>query len=142
MVLSGAALPLLFHQLRDREGDLGAVAGALYGWNTVGSLLGALLGGYVLLFWLDLDAVYRIAVAALAVAAVLLLIRLHDVSRLAGVAVLVGIVGALWLLAPWDPRQLSVGLFRMRTAVAAGALRRRLRPAVPRRQPRAPVLRR
>jgi hypothetical protein len=26
----------------------------LYSWNTVGSLLGALLGGYVLLFWLDL----------------------------------------------------------------------------------------
>ena len=33
------------------------MAGRLYAWNTVGSLLGALLGGYALLFWLDLDHV-------------------------------------------------------------------------------------
>ncbi|HSJ96941.1 MAG TPA: fused MFS/spermidine synthase, partial [Myxococcota bacterium] len=114
VVLSGAALPLLFHQLRDREGDLGAVAGALYGWNTIGSLVGALLGGYVLLFWIDLDDVYRIALAALAVGAVLLLVRLYDVSRLAGAAILLGVLGALWMLEPWDPRQLSAGHFRSR----------------------------
>ncbi|NIV47246.1 MAG: spermine synthase, partial [Gammaproteobacteria bacterium] len=52
--LSGALLPLLFHELRREVRDLGSVAGRLYAWNTVGSLLGALLGGYVLLFWLDL----------------------------------------------------------------------------------------
>ena len=44
-------------------GDLGDVAGRLYSWNTVGSLLGALLGGYVLFFWLDLDHVYQVALA-------------------------------------------------------------------------------
>src|SRR5262245_48766538 len=44
--LSGALLPLLFHHLRNEVGDLGRVAGSLYSWNTVGSLLGALLGGY------------------------------------------------------------------------------------------------
>ena len=46
LALSGAMLPLLFHHLRDEVGDLGGVAGRLYSWNTVGSLLGALLGGY------------------------------------------------------------------------------------------------
>jgi spermidine synthase len=114
VVLSGATLPLLFHQLRDREGDLGAVAGALYGWNTVGSLLGALLGGYVLLFWLDLDHVYRIALAALALATALLFSRRYGVSRLGAAAVLLGILGALWVLRPWDPRQLAMGLYRSR----------------------------
>jgi MFS family permease len=63
--LSGALLPLLFHHLRNEVGDLGRVAGSLYSWNTVGSLLGALLGGYVLLFWLDLHHVYAVALAAL-----------------------------------------------------------------------------
>ena len=52
--LSGALLPLLFHHLRNEIGDLGQMAGSLYSWNTVGSLLGAMLGGYVLLFWVDL----------------------------------------------------------------------------------------
>ena len=56
----------MFHALRERVGDLGDVAGRLYSWNTLGSLLGALLGGYALLFWLDLHHTYRIAMAAIA----------------------------------------------------------------------------
>src|SRR5262249_36586486 len=44
--LSGAALPLLFHALRREVGELGSQAGRLYSVNTVGSLLGALIGGY------------------------------------------------------------------------------------------------
>jgi len=35
--LSGALLPLLFHELRREVRDLGSVAGRLYAWNTVGS---------------------------------------------------------------------------------------------------------
>ncbi len=42
--LSGALLPLLFHELRREVRELGAVAGRLYAWNTFGSLLGALFG--------------------------------------------------------------------------------------------------
>ena len=57
------------------------MAGSLYSWNTVGSLLGALLGGYALLFWLDLHHVYRIAIAALVLAAGLL-----TIARATGVA--------------------------------------------------------
>jgi hypothetical protein len=59
----------LFHTLRRELGDLGSQAGRLYSLNTVGSLLGALIGGYALLIWLDLHHVYRIAVAALLLAA-------------------------------------------------------------------------
>ncbi|MFB3118789.1 MAG: hypothetical protein ACE1ZP_08475, partial [Myxococcota bacterium] len=47
--LSGALLPLLFHELRREVRELGSVAGRLYAWNTFGSLLGALFGGYLLL---------------------------------------------------------------------------------------------
>ncbi|MBW2494627.1 MAG: hypothetical protein JRE43_07735, partial [Deltaproteobacteria bacterium] len=70
--LSGALLPLLFHQLRREVRNLGAVAGRLYAWHTVGSLLGPLLGGYLLLIWLDLHHIFRIAMACLAVAAAML----------------------------------------------------------------------
>ena len=116
VVLSGALLPLLFHQLRRELGDLGANAGKLYSWNTLGSLLGALLGGYALLFWLDLHHVYRIAVAALVIAAALVTARLYRVSRITAIAVfLIPPIVALGLLEPWSPQLLSSGLFRKRT---------------------------
>jgi spermidine synthase len=49
--------------------------GRLYSTNTLGSLAGALIGGYALFYWLDLHQVYRVAVCALALAAVLATLR-------------------------------------------------------------------
>lgn len=118
IVLSGAALPLLFHHLRTQVGDLGAMAGRLYSLNTAGSLIGSLLGGYVLLYWLDLHAVFRIGVAGLVVAATLLSWQL--LGRLRGpVATALGSLAALCLilLPPWDPDRLGSGLFRNRTPI-------------------------
>ena len=112
--LSGALLPLLFHHLRDRYGDLGQIAGRLYSANTLGSLVGALLGGYVLLFWLDLGDIYRLALAALALSAALVTANVLGVRRsIAGAACAVVIVGAA-LLPSWDPTHLTAGAFRQR----------------------------
>src|SRR5262245_45216006 len=116
--LSGASLPLLFHELRRSHGELGRTAGRLYSWNTVGNLLGALLGGYVLLHWLDLHHVYRVALAAVAVASGLLLARLTPIPRSwlagAGVALLAGLAA----LPAWKPERMTAGLFRMRQPAA------------------------
>lgn len=114
VILSGAALPLTFHLLRREVSDLGAIAGRLYSWNTLGSLLGALLGGYALLFWLDLHAVYRVAMVAIVVAAVLLSTRLTGRARSIGVAAGVPATLAILLLAPWDPSYLAFGPYRER----------------------------
>jgi spermidine synthase len=113
--LSGASLPLLFDALRREMGDLGDRAGRLYSQNTVGSLLGALIGGYVLLFWLDLHHVYRVALAAFAIAAALVTpVGAGALGRGAalGLAASVGLV--LLALPPWDPAHLASGLFRQR----------------------------
>jgi predicted membrane-bound spermidine synthase len=113
--LSGALLPLLFDALRREVRDLGSLAGRLYAWNTAGSLLGALLGGYVLLFWLDLHHVYRIAMAALALgASILTLLVLQPQPRAVALLILLPTLGAIWLLPPWSPERLSAGLFRWR----------------------------
>jgi predicted membrane-bound spermidine synthase len=116
-VLSGASLPLLFHHLRRQVGELGGIAGSLYSWNTVGSLLGALLCGYALLFWLDLHHVYRIAVAALVVAAGLLALRVRPEWRTITAIVTAAALAGVALLAPWNPGYLTVGLFRSREYV-------------------------
>jgi predicted membrane-bound spermidine synthase len=113
--LSGALLPLLFHELRREIRDLGAVAGRLYAWNTVGSLLGALLGGYVLLFWLDLHHVYRIALAALIVgAAILAFLVRRPMPRVSPALVALLALLALVFLPAWPADRLAAGTFRMR----------------------------
>jgi spermidine synthase len=122
LMLSGAALPLLFHTLRRERGDLGAIAGRLYGWNTIGSLLGALLGGYVLLFWLDLHHVYRIATAASAGAATLVTLRAPGLGRARWLAAAaLPAAAALAVLPAWDPLYLSAGLFRLRAPSDQGS---------------------
>jgi predicted membrane-bound spermidine synthase len=118
--LSGALLPLLFQQLRREVRDLGAVAGRLYAWNTLGSLLGALLGGYLLLIWLDLHHVFRVAMACLAVAAsILSLLVLDRISRAVPALVLVSTLAAIALLPAWPVDRLTPGTFRARKALPA-----------------------
>ncbi len=111
LLLSGAALPLLFHHLRRELGDLGDRAGTLYGWNTAGSLLGALVGGYALLHWLDLHHVFRVAVAALIAAAALVSLRTGARRGLALAATAAALAVAAALPA-WSPDHLAAGLFR------------------------------
>jgi len=117
--LSGALLPLLFHHLRGEVGNLGSVAGRLYSWNTIGSLLGALLGGYVLLFWLDLHQIYRLALAALVLESVLLTGLLFSISNrwIIALILLPAWIG-LYALPAWAPERLSAGLFRVREPTA------------------------
>jgi spermidine synthase len=115
--LSGALLPLLFHELRRDVRDLGSVAGRLYAWNTLGSLLGALLGGYVLLFWIDLHHIYRIALAALIVgAAILSFLVLRPALRIVPALLALPIMMTLVLLPAWPADRLTAGAFRLSKA--------------------------
>jgi spermidine synthase len=121
LALSGALLPLLFHHLREQADDLGRVAGRLYAWNTAGSLIGALLGGYLLLFWIDLHHVYRLAVAALAVGAALLTPRVGLARGQVASLALVGVLGVIAFQPNWRAERLSAGLFRSRSPAHAVA---------------------
>jgi len=115
VVLSGATLPLLFHALRREFGGLGAQAGQLYSVNTVGSLFGALIGGYALLFWLDLHQVYRIGVAAIALAAALITLCEYPRIRYAGAAALLLLaLFAVERLPAWRASYLMAGTYRFR----------------------------
>ncbi len=112
--LSGMLLPLLFDALRREVRDLGSVAGRLYAWNTLGSLLGSLLGGYLMLFVFDLHHVYRASMLALTAMAVLLtlLVSGRQVGLRAGAAGAVVTLVILLGLPAWSPKRLSAGLFR------------------------------
>ena len=114
VLLSGAALPLLFHHMRREVGHLGDLAGYLYSWNTVGSLLGALAGGYALFFWLDLDQIYLVAGAALIAAAVILGVRVYGAPAWA-LGALLPLCAVLLAFPAWDREIVAVGLVRERS---------------------------
>jgi predicted membrane-bound spermidine synthase len=117
VLLSGATLPLVFHHVRREGHDLGARAGSIYGWNTLGSLLGALLGGYLLLYWLDLHEVYRLAVLALAAAALLATSRVMGLERRRAALGFLVVGGLLALLPGWSQDRLAAGVYREREAL-------------------------
>jgi len=59
-ILLGFALPLIVECAATREHDRGATAGAIVGWNTLGSVLGALAAHFVLLPALGLTGGLRV----------------------------------------------------------------------------------
>ena len=80
--------------------------------------MGALIGGHLLLRWLDLDAVHRAALLALGLAFALAVLRVLGRRSAAGLALLASLVLVL-ALPGWDPRALSAGLFRARSRLPA-----------------------
>lgn len=58
-LLCGMVLPLCFHLIKDSKESLGYRVGQLYSLNTIGCISGAILGGYYLFHFLNLDQVWR-----------------------------------------------------------------------------------
>jgi predicted membrane-bound spermidine synthase len=68
--LCGMTLPYCFHLAKDRREWLGLRVGQLYAINTVGCVLGALVGGYLALNYLNLDELWRVAIGLVLLSAV------------------------------------------------------------------------
>lgn len=118
----GGTMPLLFANVRRSVGDIGAVVGRLYAWNTVGCVAGALVGGYWLLVFVNLDGVYKLCLATMAFSGLLLFpwrTSLRSQRRLVGCALGVACFTPL-LLNDWNKTYLGNGLFRT-TYPMAGA---------------------
>jgi spermidine synthase len=65
----GATLPLLVKALLSRDPHYGSVLGRLYGWNTIGAVLGAVSGELFLIEWLGVQATAGVAAGANVLAA-------------------------------------------------------------------------
>jgi spermidine synthase len=97
--LCGLTLPLCFHLMKDTKEGLGERVGQLYGLNTVGSVLGAIIGGYFILDFIDLPQLFKLCVLMASVTAVttgMLYVSVMKPSRFSLVAS--GAIGALTLV--------------------------------------------
>ena len=116
-LLMGATFPLLVRAAADHAVGLASPVGRLYGWNTVGAILGASVGGLLLLPSLRVVGALLVAVCLNTLAALLVLRRAHPdtppgVQAAAGVGLL--LLGTLLFLAPppWNPLLMTAGMYK------------------------------
>lgn len=105
--LAGFSLPLCFHLIKDRKERLGERVGQLYSVNTIGCVLGAVGGGYMMLNFVDLDTLFKICIGAALVTVVAAArlyfddgpsrpIELSFASMIASVVVLATVIAPRW----------------------------------------------
>jgi predicted membrane-bound spermidine synthase len=121
---SGAALPLATDVAARLKQRVGAPVGQVYAINTLGTILGALLGGLVLLPAIGVRATLEIGIA-LNIAFGLFLLYQHQGARqrvLRPAAITCAGVLLLYLIAApsWDKRALASGVFRYKEFEGSG----------------------
>lgn len=91
-LVAGYQFPLLINLLGVGENEVGQHTGNAYAWNTVGAILGALAGGFVLLPLLSALGVWKAVVYGLGLlgaAALVLSLRRESRGGIAGVALVI-----------------------------------------------------
>ena len=114
--LMGLAFPLLVRAAAGESLALGKPVGRLYGWNTVGAIFGAGLGGLVFLPWLFVRGTVLLAITVNVFVAALAWYRSGTASRprllkAAGGGLVLSVVLHLFS-SPWDPLQMTAGTYK------------------------------
>lgn len=116
-VLMGMAFPLAVRAVVTREDALGGPVGHVYAANTVGSMAGAFVAGFVLLPQIDVKGTIYVAAFANLLAAAVLLVRatrgrVGTAARLAPLGALS--LGLLFVARqpPWDPLLMTAGMYQ------------------------------
>ena len=114
----GATLPALFAAVRCDMEKLGSAVGRLYGVNTLGCALGALTGGYLFLYYVDLEQIFILSLGLLfftviACANWRMMGFFRSFLAISGFALGMCFI---WLAPHWDKMILTIGSFRTRIA--------------------------
>ncbi len=114
--LMGLAFPLMVRAAAGESLTLGKPVGRLYGWNTVGAILGASLGGILFLPWLFVRGTIMLAICLNLAAAWIAYIQSEKQRTQAGViggiaAIMIGCVLFVFA-APWAPLKMTAGTYK------------------------------
>jgi spermidine synthase len=117
-LLMGTAFPLLVRAAAGESLALGKPVGRLYGWNTLGAILGASLGGLVIMPWLYVRGTIMLAICINLLAAGIAYFRAADrpIAQPVYVRGVLGVVGGglflMLLAAPWNPLLMTAGTYK------------------------------
>ncbi len=119
VLLAGTLLPLALAGVRGQEPEGAARAlGILCAVNTVGAILGSLLGGFALVPWIGSSATLKGVAALTALFAVAVALREGSGrQRIAVPGAAAVAVGALLLLPAWDPKLLNAAIYEPRPGI-------------------------
>ena len=115
-ILMGVAFPSLLNLLNRVRAHAGESVGSIYAVNTVGSILGSLLAGFVLLQWLGSYGLLRIGAVTNAALGVAFFARLVPTERFSQKLAACGafaaiLIAALLMPSAWDVRNLTRGTY-------------------------------
>jgi len=113
--LMGATVPITFHEIKRDLANVGRNSGFLFSWNTVGNLIGSLLGGIVFFYFLNLPGIFALAIFASALSACLVAFRLSKKYLISSVVV-AGVALFFVIATPfYDASHFMMGTFRSRS---------------------------
>ncbi len=127
--LFGFTFPLLSHLLEDRGFSPRKVSGLLYAWDTLGSILGAIMGGFLLVPIVGIQPSSALLAAILLLAGLLLLLAAAKARAGIRIAAPLGAAAALaaavLFFRPWDLVLMTAGVYKYglqwKTAIRDGA---------------------
>lgn len=102
--LMGMNLPLLFNYLRAREVSASQTVGNIYSINTLGSVFGSIVGGYLLLAYTDWDTAFLINIS-LVIASLPLILWLSGTNKqqtMLGSAAIIIMTSVVFYLPTWN----------------------------------------
>ena len=115
-MLMGLAFPLLIRAAAGESLALGKPVGRLYGWNTIGAIFGAGLGGLLFLPWIFVRGTVLLAITVNVAAAAIIYFHAAEKSASRALRALVGGAAIAMLLqttaAPWNPLQMTAGTYK------------------------------
>jgi spermidine synthase len=116
--LMGATVPITFHEIKRDLANVGRHSGLLFSWNTIGNLIGSLVGGVVLFYILDLPGIFSFAIFLAALSACLVAWMLS--KKYFTVAATVAAMAVLLIATTpfYDVRHLMIGTFRYRSPLS------------------------
>ena len=112
IILLGRLLPVSYALIKKTGNNFGIICGRLYFFNTLGTVFGSVICGYLVLSPFQLDTVIRLVF----IATVLIFILLTVYSKALKTATLLGVGFVIFIIFPrWDRSSHHLGLFRDRT---------------------------
>jgi len=116
--LMGATVPIIFHELKRDLPNVGRHSGMLLSWNTAGNLIGSLIGGIVLYYFLNNKGVFLTAAFLAALSALLAGWRLSKkvVLPTAACVAIIGLLGSSDSL--YSFKHFTAGVYRVRTPLS------------------------
>ncbi len=116
-ILMGIAFPLVTRLYAQSAEKAGRSVGTVYAWNTLGSIIGAFLGGFVFLRFLGIQNALLSVVLLNCVLGCVFLLLSQTLSRRVGVVVSVlllgGMAGGYGFLPSWDKARMTFGPFEV-----------------------------